>query len=463
MKKSYLFFPVVFTIILFFIFANSSYLSGDKDREPVIKNTRTFSKDAIICYVDTSLGKCKSGSCPTIEDCINNNKKASSLDVKILVEEYTSCPNIVIDKDMQLKISSNNANYTTEVQCESGFIIKAQNSELKLFIENINFEGSESTCLSLTSNKKSFLTMDNVQIHNCESLGDGGAVLALGFEVYVKDSTFSKNFARNSTMNPGSGGAIWSNHLVSVSRSSFEDNKADLNGGAICAGSVKIMDCEFKGSEAVNGGAISTSKATIQQTIFSNNVAQENGGALELNSEHQYSYLYKNEFDSNQAYFGGHLYLLPSNISVLACDFEHGQAEFGGAIYIQDKYYDKPEYQYELVDSVFNSNKATAKGGAFYSLHTKNLIGGVFTDSQSSDSQIQSFPDFYINHVNTVQVPYAKNCSRVPAVKDHSFETFLCIGVDSTVCKNSQKCNPQSIKLLQVNVDDYISNNKYQL
>ena len=119
------------------------------------------------------------------------------------------------------------------------------------------------------------------------SSGGGGAILirSSGSELVVNNSSFVGNRTENSSTD-GSGGAILSfGPSTNISNSSFANNQAQFEGGAIDTsntGQVKIANSSFVDNRARSGGAINTAnggRVDITNSTFSGNSAKY-GGAL---------------------------------------------------------------------------------------------------------------------------------------------------------------------------------------
>ena len=105
---------------------------------------------------------------------------------------------------------------------------------------------------------------------------DGGSdtqILANSGAVTASGLTFQNGSAN-------SGGAIYSDTIVTVSSSTFADNRALTAGGAIVAARAVISGSLFTGNEAADGGAIYAAYASVSTSVFTQNSATGSGGAL---------------------------------------------------------------------------------------------------------------------------------------------------------------------------------------
>ncbi len=177
--------------------------------------------------------------------------------------------------------------------------------------------------LSCLNDAKSFLKLRK-KIRNCTFVGNiaqsGGAVVAFNVSIVFKRNHFANNLAGQHNNKSGSGGAIVysssnSNDFMLVSHSSFSQNHATSDGGAIYAESPAIIDdCTFTENSAVlEGGAAelisfvkmkpnSAPMVPICNCTFFGNTA-EYGGAIHA---YDVSLFFKNnQMDNNSASFGG--------------------------------------------------------------------------------------------------------------------------------------------------------------
>ena len=115
----------------------------------------------------------------------------------------------------------------------------------------------------------------------------GGAVFSVS-DLNITGSTFTENSAKSY------GGAVLSESYwgVEVSDSVFAKNRAEKDGGAVFGlGGLGVSTSYFTGNSAINGGAIFGGNSvydtniSISNSIFSQNLAYLNGGAVYSKSE----------------------------------------------------------------------------------------------------------------------------------------------------------------------------------
>ena len=189
----------------------------------------------------------------------------------------------------------------------------------------------------------------------------GGAIFA------EQDSIINVNgsvFVSNSATNRG-GGVLYSNNsTITIEASEFYDNGATyLEGGVLYSSNstITIEASEFYGNSAHSGGVLASISSTIRikaSEIYDNKALS--GGVL-------YSYqstikIEASEFHNNIVYDrGGAIILFQSNIFFDgACNLEHNHAENGGAIHSTES------RLYVNGDVTIAHNIATGNGGGVY-------------------------------------------------------------------------------------------------
>ena len=117
--------------------------------------------------------------------------------------------------------------------------------------------------------------------HDSYDRNVGGAISTYGAEVTVINSTFIDNYARF-------GGALAISQYhggMLVINSTFKDNEASRDGGALYLLTVspftaEVYNSTFDNNVALNGGAIFIGSGVVDGCDFTNNKANNNGGAL---------------------------------------------------------------------------------------------------------------------------------------------------------------------------------------
>ena len=180
----------------------------------------------------------------------------------------------------------------------------------------------------------------------------------------VSNSYFEGNNVTST--DDGHGGAIeWYAQSGAVFTSTFNDNHA-YKGGAIfvgrTSGDINITDSIFENNTAVsNGGAIdvNASSVIITGSTLTGNTAQ-NGGAIYVGGSGEHNSVTSCTFTNNNATGnGGAIDWAASNGNILNSKFEYNNAENGGAVYIGGS-----AEAGSIIGSVFNFNHASENGGA---------------------------------------------------------------------------------------------------
>ena len=198
------------------------------------------------------------------------------------------------------------------------------------------------------------VTIKNCTFYNCKALY-GGAVFISGNNIVIDDCEFKSNTAYDSKLTRG--GAIYinggyENILVNNSRFGVNGyNRADY-GGAI-----------FMSSPAV-----------FNNTVFNNNIADDNGGAFYVTNTAKNSLFENCSFGNNAAYGrytsvtgGGAMAIYSTGNRIINSNFtKNWVSECGGALMIFRS-------NNEIINTIFDENKA-AKGGA---ICLRFISGGI--------------------------------------------------------------------------------------
>ncbi len=210
----------------------------------------------------------------------------------------------------------------------------------------------------------------------------GGAIWADGPAV-ISTSTFTQNSAVLD------GGAINSSYALVVSSATFSQNEAQNgSGGAIYLepfSGANLMLSDFNGNtSALDGGAIYSSSNTlliVSTSTFMSNTASRNGGAVYLGDGGNIT-ANKSVFTSNKAVNGGAVYIESNGTAAFNGGniFTSNKASGdGGAIYAQSS-------AITMENASFTGNTAGGDGGAIYLSSGTFLIskGGTFTNNRAS-------------------------------------------------------------------------------
>lgn len=187
------------------------------------------------------------------------------------------------------------------------------------------------------------------------------------------------------------GGAIGSYKGLTITGSTFEGNTAQLDKSDSGEWNVAVEDATAIGGGAISLGAVSaTAIATIENTLFKNNVSGYNGGAIgtRMGKDANNSAAKLDisaTFTGNRAKNGGAIYNTfyadnglgkGAGVTVTGMFTGNSASENGGAVY-NDGAQDKAQNAggvMTITDSLFENNTAD-KGGAIYNTGTLHFAG----------------------------------------------------------------------------------------
>lgn len=191
-----------------------------------------------------------------------------------------------------------------------------------------------------------------------------------------------------------SGGAIWSVGAVTVTDSSFTNQTALTQGGAIYqqAAALDINRSTFTNNStatgaAGRGGALFQwlGSLNLRNSSFSGNSAVAKGGTIYLAWTPNNNYINNTVFDDNTAVRGGAIYLEPSTaLAISASDFNNNESSspegaYGGAMYSQG--------YLDITDSNFLNNTTSDWGGAIFNDAGALLVeNSTFNNNHATNS-----------------------------------------------------------------------------
>ena len=301
-----------------------------------------------------------------------------------------------------IKINEKNSNFTKNKANDGGAIYLNVSSNLfnnLLFDEN---EAENGGAIFLGSNAAYTLVNNSKFINN---KGVGSALIIRAKNVTIDYCTFIKNIGLGSGAVDAGAGA---DGLI-VKNTKFYNNTATADAGAIlfvsATGNMFGYNLTFDGNSATNGGAcrISGNNIIILNSIFNNNRATNNGGAVYLYSGSTCNISYCT-FLGNNATYGGAVYISIPYTVISNCNFTKNTASLnGGAIYINANnvgvlksnfinnrandgcaiYMVSGGSNFEIKKSNFNQNIAS-NHGVIYLTGTSNLRLGenIFNNNQ---------------------------------------------------------------------------------
>ncbi len=220
---------------------------------------------------------------------------------------------------------------------------------------NIDFKGKSLTVKSANG-------PDNC-IVDCQQLGrafSGEASITVTLEgLTIKNGTSGLN---------SNGGAVVASKLI-VNDCIFENNQASQDGGAVYSTSSAVFkECRFIANKsAYHGGAVKAFTATVENCVFKENSSSYDGGAVYC----VFFSFAKCIFTNNRAVArGGAIFLGSRNSSQLTgeltnCIFSGNQVSSGsgGAVYVYIFDSDTNYHSY-FINCTFTQNHASKHGGA---------------------------------------------------------------------------------------------------
>ena len=269
------------------------------------------------------------------------------------------------------------------------------------------------------------LNIKESSFSNNDADDSGGAVYSRGTDLTINDSNFRKNNARyrggavDISFNKGKTTVIKSSELI--------ENTAGLTGGGIhvSAKQIDLTGCFLRMNSARTGGGMYLSKsdmskpATIHDTIFENNFANDGAGAYLEDKTDLKKVIFRNNGNtlsqnlSPVTTHGGGLHInwgAEVNISENSI-FENNFAIFGGAISLYDG-------KLKIEDSVVEKNTAceskTMNGG-------EGLGGGIYVGRQYDGYNELTVINSRIRENNGIQGAGVHMCRGFAIFKDVDF------------------------------------------
>lgn len=194
----------------------------------------------------------------------------------------------------------------------------------------------------------------------------------------------------------GDGGTGTEALAHSVTDTTFSKNSADLGGavaimkqnGFAVAGNTTFMDDTFTGNNAVNGGAIYAENENITvsgNSSFEENTASQNGGAIYILKGSTLTVEEGTTFSKNTAETNGGAIAGTwgdnSSLTVTGSYFTENAARSGGAIALWNPATDAT---YTVSNTIFDGNTATKKGGAIAILSETGIGDQVFAKAEAT-------------------------------------------------------------------------------
>jgi len=166
----------------------------------------------------------------------------------------------------------------------------------------------------------------------------GGGVYAEGTPL-IHECHFYDNVQSPNTASGNGGGALYFAGAGTASACTFNNNKAEAQGGAVYVNNVaaRITGCAFTGNRTMaaganfGGGAIfAGNSASVRDSTFARNISLNDGGGVLLNNG---SALVNCIFENNSAADWGGGAAIYTRGAITNCLFYNNTADEGGAIY----------------------------------------------------------------------------------------------------------------------------------
>ncbi len=206
-------------------------------------------------------------------------------------------------------------------------------------------------------------TIINCTFDSNKALQDGGAIYNEGKDLMIRDCTFVNNRAEGANkLNDCDGGAIHSKAYTYIRNSVFKNNFANDNGGAVYAtGGLQLSTlnpCYFEANTANKGkgGAIYTDYFTTE-VKYASFIANRAGDGALISDD------------------GGAIYINEKNeITFDSCLFANNHCtDEGGAIYL-----DSTDSKLSLINNIFIGNAADDEGQTVYNKGNYGTVNNNF-------------------------------------------------------------------------------------
>lgn len=380
---------------------------------PTVSHVVSSADAAHTLYVDPNVaggdhsGASWSNAYADLQAALNAATAGSSWDIKVAAGSYSPS-----------STSGFSTNSGASVYIEGGY--NPQTNAQDAFPTTV-IDGANGSTLFAITNSNVVLSSFTFENGVTSTVGTGGALTITDHStVLIKNSAFTNNFNSDFgfSSQDGLGGAIYAeNSDLYVDHSTFGNNTANTSGGAIASitlfgdfatHALVVNDSTFTGNFGyLPGGALyasQTALVAIDNSSFSNNSAHDNGGAVAIFNTSDTASISNTTFTGNQSLggaWGGGALFMDSNDSVWISQStfdNNSSALFGGGVAIINT------VNSISVDAVhFTGNTSSSSGGALYaftngslsvsdSFFTDNSIltpggsGGAIRDNNNGDS-----------------------------------------------------------------------------
>lgn len=316
-----------------------------------------------------------------------------------------------------------------EMEISNSLVIKSYDGEVILDANNNGwffYSNKQTNYLSLHG-----LTFKNGINYDDSDSTVGGVVSTKG-HLDVVNCTFENNFG-------GTGGGINSHNGANIINSTFRNNKAEYNGAAayVLDGQTNIINCTFTNNTAKRqGGALRIQGTTyIEGSLFENNVAALSSSA-----------------GGNYAGNGGAVRVTDGNLTIESSIFRNNSAKYeGGAVSAgDDSQYSTVHYALNINNSTFTGNSAR-HGGAIIANDGINMANSTVADNyvqytitarygQGSGIYVLRGDSILVgNNISNNTNQYNRDAVDVYTYDGNIVETGNSMGTNSKITTNSGK------------------------
>ena len=259
----------------------------------------------------------------------------------------------------------------------------------------------------------SFFSFDNnFVINNTAILSDGGIVIVIGLQTYIRDCVFQGNVANGN----GSALAISESSLTVINMTIFKENEASL-GGAVTGKSIQcfyVYGSNFTANSAESGGALMSIEGKVmvmENSYFNSNIAKEHGGALQIHA--LFLNITGSHYFNNTALGGdgGAINITSNNLYLASSYFSSNNARSGGAISINKG------YQGHFFPNIAERRNTGAIATEYEEL--EEIIISYFKSINISDA-VNYTVDFSSFNNNTAEGGGAISCTGIVIIIAHS-------------------------------------------
>ena len=265
-----------------------------------LKVTKTADTSDGVCDIDCSLRE-------AIAAALDNDKV--EFDSSLSGQTITLISPLVVDKDVTIDGSMLPAHIN--IIGNDRVQVFQVNSDVTVTLDSLVIRNGYSSNYGGGIYNNGFLTVKNSdfignRVNSNSGSSYGGAIANQGGTLIVTHSTFSANTAPFQTEVTGQGGAIYSSggELI-ITNSTFDNNSASAGGAIRCTGTSNVLTVEsstFSFNDAANGGAVyNNCTSTIESSSFLNNTAIDNGGAILTDNDTNPTEVTNTTFYSNSA------------------------------------------------------------------------------------------------------------------------------------------------------------------